>query len=335
VILRHGELATPTPRRAGLYVVSAGRTDGLPEVAAALWSFFHTARDLPLELRLEPLEKSSAPWLGELGTLEPLEPRAESALCVFTSGTTGTPRPHLHRLAALLHPARRVDGGRWMLSYAPHRWPGVSVLLHALRCGGSVVVPASLEPRDWLVACEESGVTHVSLTPSWLRRLLLSLGRGPLERLELLQLLQVTFGGESATPSVLDLARSLWPRARVTHIYAATELGDVLTVSDGRAGVPHAKLERPGLRIDETGELWVGDRRSGDLWILDGDRYDFRGRVQDAFKVRGNLVFPLVVEEAALAVEGVREARAHPVASSLLGHVVGRLPCVRSLGESR
>jgi acyl-CoA synthetase (AMP-forming)/AMP-acid ligase II len=311
-----------TFRPGAVYEAYAGEADKTVAEATAIWDFLSAAAGAPMTLRLHAEAAPGRRWIGDPGHLDPLLERChESVLTLFTSGTTGRPKPATHRLTELL--AKKRGGSpndRWLLAYAPYRWAGMSVLLHALRFGSVVVVPRSLEPADVVRAGIDDEVTHVSMTPSYLRRLQLSVAPEDLARLPLRQL---TFGGEAATQSVLDAARALWPQARISHVYASTEFGDICSASDGLAGFPAGKLERPEFGRTDDGELIIRSQLTGDLWERRGDRYVFLGRRQEVINVGGAKVFPAVVEAAALELDGVEEARAFAISNALLGQVVG------------
>ena len=258
--------------------------------------------------------------LAELLSLSPAEPCEASFVSLSTSGTTGRPKPMTHRLDAALAPRGNPDpDARWLLTYAPFRWAGLSVLMHVFRTRSAAVLARSLDAADLVAAAEAFSATHVSLTPSMFRRLLVSV---PEARLRACGIRQVTFGGEAASQAVLDDAADLWPAARISHVYASTEAGDVCCVSDGRAGIPAAKLCGPRFAFSDRGELAIDGRPTGDLWELRDGRYHFLGRTEEMINVGGAKVSPLWVEEAALAVAGVDQARAYAVPSPLLGQLV-------------
>src|SRR5262249_15060627 len=146
---------------------------------------------------------------------------AVGQLTVYTSGTTGAPKASTKDVAEIFARKRGHGdpGDRWLLTYHPFRWAGISTISHALRFGCQLVVPTSLELADVLDAAPRA--THVSLTPSLFRKMMLVASESALAALPLRQ---VTFGGEEATQAVLDAAHRLWPDARVTHTYASTEL---------------------------------------------------------------------------------------------------------------
>lgn len=152
---------------------------------------------------------------------------------------------------------------------------------------------------------------------------------------------QITLGGEVADQVLLDALARLFPRARLVHIYATSELGRCFSVKDGRAGFPAAYLDaasdegvelkleddelfvRPanaGLPLAGAGDAtWIG---TGDLVERVGDRCFFAGRRHEILNVGGNKVQPLRVERAIQRVPGVRDVRVFGRTSSLVGQMV-------------
>lgn len=235
-----------------------------------------------------------------------------------TSGTTGPPKIIFHNLNEALEKKRSgLPDEKWILTYSPERWAGISVILHVIKSGASLYVPNSLSFNDIIETAIENHPTHISLTPSMFRSLLLN-DKGC--RLSNVPIKQVTFGGEAATQSVLNLAKSIWPNSRVSHVYAATEVGDICSVSDGLEGIPAHKFNAH--KFSETGELIMNNQPSGDIWRLEGNRYFFVGRIQEVINVGGNKISPLVIEEFAVN-HGAQMARAYPVTSPVTGFLVG------------
>ncbi|MCG3198823.1 MAG: 2-succinylbenzoate--CoA ligase [bacterium] len=237
---------------------------------------------------------------------------------LMTSGTTGAPKTIPRDLTSALEKKKPgKESEKWLLTYHPRRWAGISVILHVLKAGATLCVPRTLAFTDIVRAGIDHRITHLSLTPSMFRNLLMN---DPSLRLKEIPVEQLTFGGEAATQSVLDSARRIWPNARVSHVYASTETGDICSVSDGLEGIPAQKLER--FTFNDEGELFVEGHATGDIWERRGDRYYFVGRVQEIINVGGNKVSPLAVEEFAIRC-GVRHARAFAIPSGLMGSLVG------------
>ncbi len=261
---------------------------------------------------------------------------------VLTTGTTGASRGARHTWDRLLGPARRIretPDQVWLLAYALNQFGGLQILIHVLAAHATLVVGASFQPRDALVAMRDGGVTHASGTPTFWRFLLSELkadgGAVP-------DLTQVTLSGEAVPAPLLERIRATFPHANVSQIYAATEFGQAITVRDGLSGLPASMLESGGeieLKIVDD-ELWVRSqagmrgyhgeadlepgswRPTGDLVEVVGDRVEFRGRKTDVINVGGVKIHPVQVEERVSVVPGVAMARVFGRKNALTGAVV-------------
>ncbi|MEN0063915.1 MAG: class I adenylate-forming enzyme family protein [Myxococcota bacterium] len=283
---------------------------------------------LPAEGAVDASTLELAGIVGE-GLTEP-STRADvpdPGLVLFTSGTTGTPKAVRYDWADLVagvHRGPSVQGARWLLTYPMSSFAGLQVLLHAILGRGAICVPAPGDPHRQLLAAAAAGVTHVSGTPTFFR-LALTMGRlGPGWSPR-----QITLGGEPVDQRILDMLAARFPRARLTHIYASTELGPCFSVHDGRAGFPMSFLEREDLPVWLTvrdDELFV---RSGAAFVatgdgvrVEGDRVFFTGRRGARLSVDGSKVDPAYVEHVLLSVPGVAAVRVSGEPSTLVGQLV-------------
>jgi acyl-CoA synthetase (AMP-forming)/AMP-acid ligase II len=285
-----------------------GRERAFPEECERLIALLRDVARVGLVLSTAPREGFS--WICDPGEVHC--GGDAGSVTLYTSATTGPAKPVTKRWEDILA-SKRGRGSpedAWLLAYSPARWAGLSVMAHALRHCSRLVVPESLSVRD--VATALPRATHVSLTPSLFRKLLASGAE-----LAAPSLRQVTFGGEAATQRVLDTARACWPAARVSHVYASTELGDVASASDGREG-----FERLPGDVLPDGELVVAGFSTGDLWERRGDRWVFVGRRTDTIHVGGAKVSPFEVERVLNGMPGVLEARVYGAPSPLLGQIV-------------
>lgn len=252
---------------------------------------------------------------------------------VATSGTSGPPKLVHHSWDSLLAAARLAEqwhGLGWLLVYDASRWAGMQVWVQALLTGGTLVVPGSRDPDVVAEALVAEHVAVLPATPTLLRRLITSADRTLLAQAAPAR---ITLGGEAADGQLLEQARATFPDAKITQVYATTELGEVFRVADGRPGFPAAWLGKSlpgGVRLStrRDGELLVQLSRdtaevgTGDLVERRADRFEFTGRRSDVIVVGGAKVLPRRVEEILLRVPGVADARVYGLPSGITGELV-------------
>jgi acyl-CoA synthetase (AMP-forming)/AMP-acid ligase II len=281
------------------------------------------------------------------------EPAAESAasdgsppaghLLILTTGTTGRPKATRHDWTRLLSGvATQAPGATWLTTYNPYQFAGIQVLLHVLANRASLVIPASRRPDAVMAAIRDASVTHISGTPTFWRLLTMTATDSELAELGLEQ---VTLGGEAASGDLLTQLRRAFTSARISQVYAATEFGSAITVTDGLPGLPVTLLERSAteshraqiritdgelevrssvgmvgyLDTDDVSDSWLP---TGDLVDIVGDRILFTGRKNERINVGGAKVMPSEVEQAAYSVAGVGLAAAYARPNPITGSVV-------------
>lgn len=322
-------------------VARGGRVESLMAIAAACGRqhvpvafLADDARDLVGELRDwvavdDTLELPPAAALKHRSEFEPVPPN----VIVATSGTSGPPRLVDHSWDSLLAAARLAEqwhGLGWLLVYDATRWAGMQVWLQSALTGGRLVAPASRDPDTVLRAIVDEGVSILPGTPTLLRRLL---SAGDPSLVAAAKIDRITLGGEKADGGLLTQTRQAFPAAKISHVYATTELGEVFRVTDGRPGFPAAWLGRAlpsggRLSMRRDGELLVQLSRdsaevgTGDLIERVGDRYEFAGRRGDVIVVGGAKILPARIEEILRSVPGVAEARAYGLPSAVTGELV-------------
>ena len=263
-----------------------------------------------------------------------------------TSGTTGVPKLVVHSVLTLTRSVRpNVEKGRsfcWGLLYELARFAGLQVYLQAMVSGSILVFPErgmSFDKRLRFLA--ESGCNALSATPTMWRKIMMS-ATG-----ELLQLKQVTLGGEIADQNLLTALTRRYPAARVVHIYASTEAGVGFAVKDAIVGFPADWIETPPsgifLKVDSDGMLYIRADRQHQSYLADeggplvgeegyictGDivrkskgRYLFQGRSSGAINVGGSKVHPEEVEEVLLELPEVSLCRVYARSNPFTGQLV-------------
>jgi acyl-coenzyme A synthetase/AMP-(fatty) acid ligase len=276
------------------------------------------------------------------GTL-PSSP-AHAPVMILTTGTTGHQRGARHdwsRLVGAIGRREQHPGGRWLLAYNLNQFAGIQMLLHVLVSRATLIAPSSNQPAEALRTMRELHATHASATPTFWRFVVSSLDEASAADLSLEQ---ITLGGEAVPERLLTDLRRLFPRAKISQIYGATEFGLGLSVRDGRPGLPASLLQRgddADVQVKVVdGQLYtrskVGmlgyygeDDVSGDYWMptgdlveLRGDRIYFVGRITETVNVGGVKVHPLPVEEAVSKVSGVALVHAYGRPNPVSGQIM-------------
>lgn len=261
-------------------------------------------------------------------------------LCLLTSGTTGMPKCVKHTWKSLISRIKidpKFKGCKWFIGYPITHFAGLQVMLQCLSNRGSLIVPPSYEPSKCISLIAEHQPEYVNCTPTLMRQLFMSnvkfdWGSSPIKR--------ITMGGEIVEQSIINLIKNHMPNARITHIYASTELGPLITVTDEKEGFPISLIDNQFLMIKDH-ELWVKPSESAmlqylksdvlkkDEWIptkdivdIKGDRVIFQGRTDDIINVGGFKVLPSTVEQIIREIPGVKEVVVFGQSNPIVGHLV-------------
>lgn len=203
---------------------------------------------------------------------------------LLTSGSTGRPKQVAHTLDSLTTVAGDQPARTWLCPYAVGAYAWWQVVTLSLNLPGQDVLfvePDQLE--QWPQLALDAGVSAASGTPTFWRQ---ALWRNA-EVMAQLPLEQVTLGGEPVDQAILDRLREVYPKARISWIYASSEAGAAIAVHDGQAGFPQAWLDRevpgrPRLSVVD-GELVIASSKAAegmDAQIHTGDHVEMTdGRV--------------------------------------------------------
>ena len=266
-------------------------------------------------------------YLGEVNYPTVQSINSETLWVFSTSGSTGMPKQIIHRLDAITRKtvSKHQSSNTWGFFYDITRMAGLQVVLEAISRGDNLVIPdLRMSMNQKLKFIREKGVTHLSATPSQYRQLLSTEGASALP------LQQITLGGEIADQKLLDGLRSVFPASKITHVYATTETGPLLAVSDGLEGFPEAKFLELGHRIllSDSGEIGIvktdgyNIHWTGDIVSFKSGRYKFIGRNANIINVGGAKVFPEAVESIILSHPDVSDCLVKGRANSIVGELV-------------
>lgn len=190
-----------------------------------------------------------------------VDPGADHTL-LATSGTSGRPRgvrlTLANHLACQRASARRMGLGpddRWLASLSPAHVGGVALYLRAAVTGARLVVRGGFRPGDFLELAGDGAVTHASLVPTMLRRVLEARGGRPAPA----ALRGILLGGDAVDPETLVAALDRgWPLFPTYGLTEAASQVATATPEEARArpGTVGRPLEGVEVRVRD-GEIQV------------------------------------------------------------------------------
>lgn len=290
-----------------------------------------------------PADAGPEPLLRETSDFDPLPASLEeTALVLFTSGTTGQPKGvRLTRgnlLASAVASAFRLGvspDDRWLCCLPMYHMGGLAPAIRTVLYGTTLVLQPSFDAAETADLIAEEGITGVSLVPTQLERLLdVGLTGDTLET--------VLLGGAPARESLLDRARDAG--VPVYPTYGLTETASQVATArpseherhPGTVGTPllgtRVRILRDGRPVDpgESGEIvvdgptvtpgYLDDQHTesafgewglhtGDVgYTDDAGRLWVQGRRDDQIVTGGELVAPAEVVSRLRAVPGVADA---------------------------
>ena len=273
-------------------------------------------------------------------------------IALLTSGTTGTPKllTHTWESLATLRAAGTLPPHRWLLTYLPGTYAWFQMLtLSMFGAEQALVASPHCSPEEIWDNGLAAGFDAVSSTPTFWRYLLALRRAADLVRVPLAQ---ITLGGEPVRQDLLDRLRALFPAARLTHIYAAAEVGAAIVVHDGREGFPRGWLADGGpgrCRIREAGGILevqspyaAEGTGSKDLWHSTGDRVEIRGNravitgraADDVLNVGGRKASAVAIEEVLRANPLLSWCRVRGARAPLVGTLVAADVVLAEAGRS-
>jgi long-chain acyl-CoA synthetase len=318
---RLGATAMPTnPRLTAAEVASLMQLTGLGPAVVAAPRFASLVAGLGRPVigaeLLDPFDgdASAAPTAGT------------DAILLFTSGTTGLPKPVpmpwatvTNRLAPYVDaPATQVR----MLCLPIHHVGGLIGALVAFLGGHTLVVQPKFDAGEWLRLVERHRVQMLFIVPTMLSRIV---DHPDCPSTDLSSLQTITYGASPMTDDLIQRLTTAMPGVGLINTFGQTETlgGITLSTPDDAVHPVHRtsvgklipgveiRIVVPGtddeLPVGSTGELIVksaqnvvdGWMRTGDLVRLDTDGYLYpEGRLSDTINRGGEKFGPIEVETA-------------------------------------
>jgi len=301
------------------------------------------------EAELADFDEEDPVGLSEVGGVE------DTALVLFTSGTTGLPKPIAisHGVVAdrLAFYSKPIDSGADqivdMMSAPIFHIGGTLGLLISLHQGKKLVLLPKFDAGTWLSLVEQHRVTQTFVVPTMLRRIL-DHPRFPTTDLSSLRAL--SYGAAAAPVELIRQAVAAFPDVDFSNTFGQTEtLGAyaALTPDDHRRGDRLGSVGRPLAGVEvrivdpeskvpvdpgEVGELAVkADQNTTTEWLYTGDTgwqdeegYLYAtGRLSDVINRGGEKFGPVEVEEVLRTHPEVADVGVVGVPDTDLGERVG------------
>lgn len=259
--------------------------------------------------------------------------RSQSEITIFTSGTTGQPKKVVHNISTLTRNVRRGEkyvGQIWAYAYNPTHMAGLQVFFQAFE-NQNTLVNVFGEQRDEVYRrIADHKITHISATPTFYRLLL------PFEK-SYDSVVRITLGGEKSDQHLYDVMGQIFPKAKINNVYASTEAGSLFAAKGDCFQIPEVArdkfkvvddellIHKSLLGFSESFKFTDDFYHTGDLieWVnKESGLFRFRSRKNELINVGGYKVNPGEVENAIMAMNGVRQALVYGKANSILGNVL-------------
>ena len=264
--------------------------------------------------------------------LKNLQPPIENwSITMFTSGTTGLPKKVSHSFQSITRFVRVSEKNIshvWGFAYNPAHIAGTQVFFQALLNGNAIVRLFGLSKDKIYKEIEGFGITNISATPTFYRLMLPADKQYP-------SVIRITSGGEKFDEKTTAQITKIFPKAKITNVYASTEAG-TLFASDGDVFsikpemMPMVKIEKDELLVHSS-LMGISEINHGE-WYNTGDlikiisreplRFIFISRKNEMINVGGYKVNPHEVEETIRSIDGIRDVCVFAKNNSVLGNII-------------
>ena len=225
-------------------------------------------------------------------------PLEEARTIVFTSGTTGDPKPVALTTAQMLFSAfgsairlGHQPSDRWLCCLPLHRVGGLSIVMRCAFYGTTVVLEPTFDAEATNRAIDAGQVTLVSLVPRMMADLLDERADRPFPP----SLRALLLGGAPAGDALLSRCQAIGAPVAVTWgmTEAASQIATGFPGTPFVAGLslpplPFARVDAPGGRLRVRGPVVGRDHLTGDLGEISGRGVRVAGRA-DATLISGGV----------------------------------------------
>jgi acyl-CoA synthetase (AMP-forming)/AMP-acid ligase II len=261
----------------------------------------------------------------------------KAQVCLLTSGTSSVPKCVQYSwndLSSAIKISQKFKCKKWLSGFPLAHFAGIQLFLQSFLNDGCLVILKKIDPIHGKKMLLKNKVNYLNCTPTLMRQLILLSDKNWGDSLR-----HITLGGEVVDQALLESIKKVLPSTRVTHIYASSELGSVIKVTDGKAGFDASYIDGERLNIIEgelfvkasggTMQCYIGKPLINNKWIgthdlveiVDG-RVHFVGRKDDVIIVGGYKVSPYIVEQLIRKLKHVSDVVIKAEKNSIVGSLV-------------
>ncbi|MEZ4331164.1 MAG: class I adenylate-forming enzyme family protein [Myxococcota bacterium] len=159
----------------------------------------------------------------------------DTAILLFTSGTTGAPKAAVlrqkHLVSYVLGTVEFMSADERDASLTcvpPYHVAGMAAIASSVYSGRRVVQLPSFSPETWLETARREQVTHAFVVPTMMSRIVDALGDAKDAGLPSLR--AISYGGGKMPLSVIEKAMRLFPNTDFTNAYGLTETSSTIAL---------------------------------------------------------------------------------------------------------
>ena len=190
----------------------------------------------------------------------PEQPPEETAVLLFTAGTTGLPKAvmlsHTSFTSFMLTSMDPPDPDTeesTILTLPLYHVAGLQAALAGVFGGRTIILQHQFEPHEWMALVQKHRVERALIVPTMLKQLL---DHPEFDRHDLSSLRVVTYGGASMPPSLIERALPLLPGVQFINAFGQTETGSTIAMvppEDHVLSGPPELVEKRRKRLSSIG----------------------------------------------------------------------------------
>ena len=190
----------------------------------------------------------------------PEQPPEETAVLLFTAGTTGLPKAVMLSHASFtsfmltsMDPPDPDTEESTILTLPLYHVAGLQAALAGVFGGRTIILQHQFEPHEWMALVQKHRVERALIVPTMLKLLL---DHPEFDRHDLSSLRVVTYGGASMPPSLIERALPLLPGVQFINAFGQTETGSTIAMvppEDHVLSGPPELVEKRRKRLSSIG----------------------------------------------------------------------------------